>query len=128
MTAADVLRTGALGLRTRLGTNLLQVSPGQSFMGDDAVLPEAAPAMLRRVSGVESVAATAAVSGVTVRRSPFVDENETGGINVAAADPSLRSAIGATLAHGTFLNAARCTRVTSTCCTATSTSPAWSAA
>jgi len=144
MTAADVLRTGALGLRTRraraalsalgiaigvasmvavlgisesskadllaqldrLGTNLLQVSPGQSFMGDDAVLPEAAPAMLRRVSGVESVAATAAVSGVTVRRSPFVDENETGGINVAAADPSLRSAIGATLAHGTFLNAA----------------------
>ena len=90
----------------RLGTNLLQVAPGQSFMGEDAVLPEAAPAMLRRVSGVQSVAATASVAGVTVRRSPYVDEDETGGINVAAADPSLRSAIGATLAHGTFLNAA----------------------
>ena len=101
MTAADVLRTGALGLRTRraraalsalgiaigvasmvavlgisesskadllaqidrLGTNLLRVAPGQSFMGDEAVLPESAAAMLRRVSGVESVAATAAVSG-----------------------------------------------------------------
>jgi putative ABC transport system permease protein len=143
MTAADVLRTGSLGLRTRraratlsalgiaigvasmvavlgisesskadlltqldrLGTNLLQVAPGQSFMGDDAVLPKAAPAMLGRVSGVESVAAIAQVAG-TVRRSPYIDKNETGGIGIAAADPSLRSAVGATLARGAFLNAA----------------------
>jgi putative ABC transport system permease protein len=143
MTAADVLRTGSLGLRTRraraalsalgiaigvasmvavlgisesskadllaqldrLGTNLLQVAPGQSFMGDDAVLPEAAPAMLGRVDGVQSVAAVASVEG-TVRRSPYIDKNETGGINIAAADPSLRAAVGATLAHGAFLNAA----------------------
>ena len=79
MTAGDVLRTGALGLRTRraraalsalgiaigvasmvavlgisesskadllaeldkLGTNLLRVAPGQSFFGEEAVLPEA---------------------------------------------------------------------------------------
>jgi putative ABC transport system permease protein len=144
MTAADVLRTGSLGLRTRrlraalsalgiaigiaamvavlgisesskadllaqldrLGTNLLRVAPGQSFLGEDAVLPEDAPAMLRRVAGVEQVAATAAVDGATVRRSPYVDEEETGGISVAAADPSLPSAVGATLAHGRFLNAA----------------------
>jgi putative ABC transport system permease protein len=144
MTAADVLRTGSLGLRTRrlraalsalgiaigiaamvavlgisesskadllaqldrLGTNLLRVAPGQSFLGEDAVLPEDAPAMLRRVAGVEQVAATAAVDGATVRRSPYVDEEETGGISVAAADPTLPSAVGATLAHGRFLNAA----------------------
>jgi putative ABC transport system permease protein len=144
VTAADVFRTGALGLRTRraraalsalgiaigvasmvavlgisessksdllaqldrLGTNLLQVAPGQSFMGDDAVLPEAAAPMLRRVDGVESVAAIAAVSGKTVRRSPYIDEAETGGIGVAAADPSLRAAVGATMHRGTFLNAA----------------------
>ena len=143
MTAADVVRTGALGLRTRraraalsalgiaigvasmvavlgisesskadllaqldrLGTNLLRVAPGQSFMGEEAVLPEAAPAMLRRVAGVQSVAAIASVDGVTVRRSPWVDANETGGITVAAADPGLRSALGATLHRGTFLNA-----------------------
>ena len=143
MTAADVVRTGALGLRTRraraalsalgiaigvasmvavlgisesskadllaqldrLGTNLLRVAPGQSFMGEEAVLPEAAPAMLRRVAGVQSVAAIASVDGVTVRRSPWVDANETGGITVAAADPGLRSAVGATLHRGTFLNA-----------------------
>jgi putative ABC transport system permease protein len=90
----------------RLGTNLLRVAPGQSFMGDDVTLPEDAPSMLRRVSGVESVAATAGVGGVTVRRSPYIDPDETGGISVAAADPSLRAAVGATLAHGTFLNAA----------------------
>jgi putative ABC transport system permease protein len=144
VTGADVLRTGALGLRTRraraalsalgiaigvasmvavlgisesskadllaqldrLGTNLLQVAPGQSFMGDDAVLPEAAAPMLRRVNGVQSVAAIAAVGDTTVRRSPFIDENETGGIGVSAADPSLRAAVGATLHRGTFLNAA----------------------
>ena len=143
MTAADVVRTGALGLRTRraraalsalgiaigvasmvavlgisesskadllaqldrLGTNLLRVAPGQSFMGEEAVLPEAAPAMLRRVAGVQSVAAIASVDGVTVRRSPLVDANETGGITVAAADPGLRSAVGAALHRGTFLNA-----------------------
>ena len=138
MTAADVLRTGALGLRTRkaraalsalgiaigvasmvavlgisesskadllaqidrLGTNLLRVAPGQSFMGDEAVLPESAAAMLRRVDGVESVAATAAVSGATVRRNQYVDEAETGGITVVAADPALRGAVGATLRRG----------------------------
>ncbi len=97
MTAADVLRTGALGLRTRraraalsalgiaigvaamvavlgisesskadllaqldnLGTNLLRVAPGESFLGEESVLPESAAAMLRRVDGVESVAAIA---------------------------------------------------------------------
>ncbi len=144
MTAADVLRTGALGLRTRraraalsalgiaigvasmvavlgisesskadllaqidrLGTNLLRVAPGQSFMGEEAVLPESAAAMLRRVSGVESVAATASVAGLTVRRNQHVDEAETGGISVVASDPSLRAAVGATLRSGTFLNAA----------------------
>ena len=144
MTVGDVLRTGALGLRTRraraalsalgiaigvasmvavlgisesskadllaeldrLGTNLLRVAPGQSFMGDESVLPESAAAMLRRVSGVEAVAAVASVSNQTVRRTPFIDEAETGGITVIAADPQLRGTVGATLSHGVFLNAA----------------------
>ncbi len=144
MTAGDVLRTGALGLRTRraraalsalgiaigvasmvavlgisesskadllaeldkLGTNLLRVAPGQSFFGEEAVLPEAAAAMIARVDGVESVAASATVAGQTVRRNPFVDEAETGGISVVAADPAVRDALGLTLRRGAFLNAA----------------------
>jgi putative ABC transport system permease protein len=90
----------------RLGTNLLRVAPGQSFLGDEAVLPESAASMLRRVPGVEQVAATATVSDATVRRSPYVDKAETGGIGVAAADPSLLGTLGATLRRGRFLDAA----------------------
>src|SRR3954468_20507351 len=144
MTAGDVLRTGALGLRTRraraalsalgiaigvasmvavlgisqsskadllaqldrLGTNLLRVAPGQSFLGDQAVLPEAAAPMLRRTDGVQAVAATAVVSGQTVRRNRLIDEAETGGVSVVAADPSLGATVGVTLRSGAFLNAA----------------------
>lgn len=90
----------------RLGTNLLRVAPGQSFLGDEATLPESAAAMLRRVPGVDQVAATFAVGDATVRRSPYIDVEETGGIGVAAADPSLLGAVGATLRRGRFLDAA----------------------
>ena len=50
----------------RLGTNLLEVTPGQSFLGQDSKLPEDAPAMIRRVGPVESAAATASVSASVV--------------------------------------------------------------
>jgi len=144
MTAADVLRTGALGLRTRraraalsalgiaigvaamvavlgisesskadllaqlddLGTNLLRVAPGESFLGEESVLPESASAMLRRAGGVESVAAMAGVGDATVRRNAYVDEAETGGIGVAATDPALLDTVGGTLHRGRFLDAA----------------------
>src|SRR5690348_3466587 len=129
--AADVLRAGSLGLRVRrtravlsalgisdssksdllaqldkLGTNLLRVAPGQSFLGDQSVLPESAAPMLRRADGVERAAATEVISGRTVRRSPYIDKAQTGGISVVAADPSLLATVGATLVHGRFLNAA----------------------
>jgi putative ABC transport system permease protein len=142
--AADVLRTGSLGLRTRrlraalsalgiaigiasmvavlgisesskadllaqldeLGTNLLKVSPGQSFFGDESQLPETAPSMLGRVTGVERVAAVRNLDGVTVRRNDLVDPAETGGIAVAAADPALAETVAAQLRDGRFLDAA----------------------
>jgi putative ABC transport system permease protein len=144
MTAADILRTGSIGLRTRraraalsalgvaigiasmvavlgisessradliaqldqLGTNLLRVAPGQSFTGDDPELPESAAAMIRRVEGVEATASTKVISGATVRRNDLIDEAETGGIAVAAAEPSLLATVGARLARGRFLTAA----------------------
>jgi putative ABC transport system permease protein len=55
---------------------------------------------------VESVAASAVVAGQTVRRNPYVDEAETGGISVVAADPTVRDALGLSLRRGAFLNAA----------------------
>ena len=88
----------ALGLCN--GTNLLRVAPGQSFFGENAELPETAAAMIRRVGGVEATAATKGLSGVTVRRNQLIDANETGGIAVMAADPSLPATVGVTLARG----------------------------
>jgi len=143
MPAADVLRSGALGLRTRrlraalsslgiaigiasmvavlgisesskadllaqldrLGTNLLRVAPGQSFLGEDSRLPEPAAPMIRRVQGVDAVAAVRDVDA-TVRRSDLIDEAETGGIAVAAADPSLAATVAARVRSGRFLDAA----------------------
>jgi putative ABC transport system permease protein len=41
-----------------------------------------------------------------VRRSPYIDKAQTGGISLVATDPSLLSAVGGTLARGRFINAA----------------------
>jgi putative ABC transport system permease protein len=103
---SDSSKADLLAQLDRLGTNLLRIAPGQTFLGDEATLPEAAPPMLRRVSGVQSVAATTGVADVTVRRSPYIDKEVTGGIGVSAADPSLLGAVGGELARGRFLDAA----------------------
>jgi putative ABC transport system permease protein len=90
----------------RLGTNLLRVAPGQSFTGDDVDLPDTAAAMIRRVDGVQATAATKVIDTATVRRNPLIPEEETGGIAVMAAEPSVPATVGATLAKGRFLDAA----------------------
>jgi putative ABC transport system permease protein len=90
----------------RLGTNLLQVAPGQSFLGESARLPESAPAMLGRVAGVEAVAAVRTLDGLTVRRTDLIDPAETGGLAVAAADPRLARTVAARVRRGRFLDTA----------------------
>jgi putative ABC transport system permease protein len=92
----------------RLGTNLLIVTPGQSFLGNDAKLPKDAPAMIRRVGPVQGASATAAVSA-NVRRTRYIPSTETGGIAVVAAEPSLARTLNARLRSGTFLNRATST-------------------
>jgi putative ABC transport system permease protein len=103
---SDSSKADLLAQLDRLGTNLLRVSPGQSFLGEDAELPETARPMIRRAAGVEETASVKAISGVTVRRNDLIDPVQTGGISVAAADPSLPATLGVTLAHGRFLDAA----------------------
>ncbi|CAA9236000.1 MAG: ABC-type antimicrobial peptide transport system, permease component [uncultured Acidimicrobiales bacterium] len=97
-------RSDLLAELDRLGTNLLQVEPGQSFLGEDAELPESAPAMIRRIEPVQAAAATRKVPDAAVRRTDRIPEEETGGISVVATEPSLAEVLGATLASGTFLN------------------------
>jgi putative ABC transport system permease protein len=94
-----------LAVLDRLGTNLLTVSPGQSFTGEDAELPEPASEMIGRMDSVERAASVTALAQ-TVRRTDFIDEAETGGIAVAAADAGLMQVLGARLQRGRFLGEA----------------------
>lgn len=98
-------RADLLAELDRLGTNLLQVAPGSTVFGEDAELPEAAPAMIRRIGPVQQAAATRTVDA-TVRRTDLVPEEESGGIAVVAAETDLAATTGATMAAGRFLDGA----------------------
>src|SRR6185369_4708789 len=52
-----------------LGTNLLTVGPGNTMFGDDATLPDEAPAMIARIGPVHAVSATGAVPDTAVYRT-----------------------------------------------------------
>ncbi len=99
-------RADLLAQLDALGTNLLRVSPGQSFLGDESELPESARGTISRLGGVERAAAVRGVREATVRRTPFIPEAETGGIGVLAADAGLAETVAAKLRRGRFLDAA----------------------
>ncbi len=99
-------RADLLAQLDALGTNLLRVGAGQSFLGDEAELPETAGAMIGRVGGIAQSASMRGVAGATVRRTPYIDEAETGGISVSAADPGLAGTVGARMRRGRFLDSA----------------------
>ena len=88
-----------------LGTNLLTVKAGQSFLGDATTLDSGATAMVRRIGPVEEVSATGTVKA-SVYRSDRIPTTQTGGLAVVTADTRLPSALGATLRSGSFLSAA----------------------
>lgn len=141
LTLRDVLRVGAVGLRTRrlraalssagiaigiasmvavlgisesskaalvsqldqLGTNLLTVTPGESFFGDASALPESAAVAVRGLPGVQRASAVTSVTG-SVRRTDRIPAAETNGIGLRAADLSLLQTLGGTMAAGRFLD------------------------
>jgi putative ABC transport system permease protein len=87
----------------KLGTNLLTVSPGQTFFGSNEVLPSTALGSIHHMTPVENDAAVYQISNATVRRTPYVPDEETGGIGIDAADPGLLTTVGGELAAGHFL-------------------------
>jgi putative ABC transport system permease protein len=97
--------TGLLDELGRLG-NLITVQAGSSASGQASELPVTAEAMVSRIGPVTSVAQTASIANVNVYRTPFIPAVQTSGIELTAADPALPGALGATLAHGRFLNPA----------------------
>lgn len=89
----------------RLGTNLLQVTPGQTFGGQAAELPLAAPGMIRRIGPVRQVTTTG-YTQASIYRNNHVDPNDTGGLTVQAASLDLLGALGVTVHQGRWLDRA----------------------
>ena len=89
----------------RLGTGLLRVAPGQDVFGEQVTLPESARSSAGRIGPVEGASGITGVSA-TVRRTPYVDENVTGGVAVMAADLSLLDTVRAEVATGRWHDAA----------------------
>ncbi len=87
------------------GTNLLTVTPGQTFTGNTEVLPGTAVAMIEHMTDVNSAAAVYQVAGQNVYRTPLVPSTQTGGIGVVAAGHDLPRVVSATIASGHFLGA-----------------------
>jgi putative ABC transport system permease protein len=87
-----------------LGTNLLTVAPGQTFLGANEVLPDTATALIHHMQHVDSDVAVYQVSNIGVYRNPLVPPSETGGIGVDAAADNLPQVLGTKLASGRFLN------------------------
>ncbi len=88
-----------------LGTNLLTVTPGQTFLGNNEVLPDTSVPMIDHMQNVQSDVAIYQVSGANVYRTPYVPSAETGGIGVDAAGGNLPGVVGTSMASGHFLDA-----------------------
>jgi putative ABC transport system permease protein len=89
-----------------LGTNLLTVAQGNTLGGETATLPAESVAMISRIGPVTQVAATGTIPDTNVYRNDHIPAEQTGGITVRAAHLDLPHTIAATLADGTWLNAA----------------------
>ena len=103
---ASSSQAGLLAEIGRLGTNLLTVTNGQNFSGQAAELPAAAPGMIGQLPGVTAVQYTGAVSSASAYRSPLIPSIQTGALTVAASSLGLPAVVGASVAQGSYLNAA----------------------
>jgi putative ABC transport system permease protein len=99
-------QAGLLAEIDRLGTNLLTVTNGQTLSGQAATLPLTAPAMIGRIEPVTEVADTGKLSSVNVYRSPLIPSIDSNELSVQAASLNLPSAVGTSIAQGSYLNAA----------------------
>jgi len=98
-------KTGLLNELGQLG-NLISVQAQNPGLGQPAELPVIAEGMVSRVGPVLSVTEIGEIANVYVYRTPLVPASDTSGISLTATDAALPATLGATVAHGTFLNAA----------------------
>jgi len=101
-------QAGLLAQIDKLGTNLLTVTNGQTLFGQNAELPLAAPGMIARIGPVLQVQETGSTS-VNAYRSPLIPSVDTNALSVQASSLGLYKTVGATIAEGSYLNAATAT-------------------
>jgi putative ABC transport system permease protein len=98
-------KSGLLNELGQLG-NLLTVQAGSTTSGQATELPVTSDGMVSRIGPVTGVAEIASISSIYVYRNPLIPAVQTSGIALTAASPALPATVGATVAHGAFLNAA----------------------
>jgi putative ABC transport system permease protein len=98
-------QAGLLAEIGQLGTNLLEVTNGQTVFGQTAELPKAAPAMISRIGPVTATQYTGTTSA-SAFRNPKIPSVNTNGLSVDASSLVLPKAVGTTLFAGTYLNGA----------------------
>ncbi|MGD0559518.1 MAG: ABC transporter permease, partial [Streptosporangiaceae bacterium] len=103
---ASSSQAGLLAEISQLGTNLLTVTDGQTFTGQTAELPTAAPGMIRELPGVTAVQYTGSLSSINAYRSPYIPSVDSNAIGVDASTLALPTVVATSVAQGTYLNAA----------------------
>ncbi|HEV8459188.1 MAG TPA: ABC transporter permease [Gaiellaceae bacterium] len=101
-------QAGLLAQIDKLGTNLLTVQNGQTLFGQAAELPLAAPGMISRIGPVQQVQETGATTA-NVYKSRYIPSVNTNALSVQAASLDLPQTVGASVATGSYLNAATAT-------------------
>jgi putative ABC transport system permease protein len=97
-------KSGLLAELGQLG-NLLTVQAGNTAVGQATELPATSEGMVSRVGPVTNVTEIATIQSTYVYRSALVPAIDTNGISLSATDAALPATLGASIAHGTFLNA-----------------------
>jgi putative ABC transport system permease protein len=89
-----------------MGSDMLAVTPGTTLLGEAVSLPDDAVDMIKRVGPVTAASATGTVPDKSVYRNNRVPKAQSGGLALLATQLDLPATVGATMAEGTWLNAA----------------------
>ena len=103
-----ISQSSKTGLLNELGQfgNLITVQSGSTGFGQQTELPTTPAGMASRVGPVTNVTEIGSIANAYVYRSSFIPTIDTNGISLSATDATLPATLGATVAQGTFLNAA----------------------
>lgn len=98
-------KAGLLAELDRLGTNLLEVTPGTSALGDISPLPSTALPMIKRIEAVYAASSVEELNA-SVTRTDQIPPELASGATVMTADLGLVGTLQTAVANGTWLNEA----------------------